>query len=197
MDISKIGHNLTDMNLTSGREQVILYISTTQRNIMNYNTTIANMLINPNHRKHSEVLYNNEECFMYALKDNTLYYLASVWSIDLRKWIEKQGIIVPDSRRMYMPIAKLEDNKLIGYNTQHANMGNKFLEIDSHTRSMYYPNLYYVEIGNHPYPKEARLHHQYQIGIYHKECHKLLNPPSDPKEFFLEPSLFSPSLRPH
>ena len=106
------------------------------------------------------------------------------------------GVIVPDGRRMYTPIAKLEDGKMIGYNTKHANIATRFLDMSDNLRKCHFENLFFVEIGNHPYQKEARYHHSWLIDNYHRECHKILNPPSDPKEFFLQPSSFAPTLRP-
>ena len=89
---------------------------------------------------------------------------------------------------MYTPIAKLTEGKYIGYNTQNANIGNKLLDICDSLRDKHYPNLYFVEVGNHPYPKEARYHHNWMIDNYHRECNVILNPPSDPKDFFLHPN---------
>ena len=162
---------------------------------MEYKSTYADMLHRPNHPNYEDTCYRSDQ-YSYRLKDNTLYYLTSVWGYEFRTWIEEQGIVVPDNKRLYTPVAKLVEGKLIGYNTQFPNMGNKFLEMYKNTREVHFSNLYFVEIGNHPYPKEARYQHLWLIESYHRDCHELHNPPSDPKEFFRQPSSFAPRLRP-
>ena len=162
---------------------------------MEYKSTYADMLHRPNHPNYEDTHYNSDE-LTYRLEDNTLYLFTSVWCRDFRTFLNEQGIVVPDNKRLYTPLAKLVEGKLIGYNTQYPNMGNKFLNMYKNTREVHYSNLYFVEIGNHPYPKEARYQHSWLVESFHRDCHKLLNPPSDPKEFFIQPSYFEPSLRP-
>jgi hypothetical protein len=162
---------------------------------MEYTSTLANMLINPQHLNFTDTCYRSDQ-LIWRLKDNTLFYLQSVWCYDFRRYLERFDIVVPENRRLYTPVAKLTDGKLIGYNTQFANIGNRFLDMDDSIRETHYPNLYLVEVGNHPYPKECRYHHQWTVDNYHRECHQIINPPSNPKDFFLQPSFFSPSLRP-
>ena len=162
---------------------------------MEYTSTLANMLYNPQHPNFKDTCYRSEE-LNYRLKDNTLYYFQSVWGYEFKNWLESNNVVVPENKRMYVPIAKLENEKLIGYNTQYANVGNKFLEMNDGTREIHFPNLYLVEVGNHPYPKEARYHHSWVVENYHRECHQIHNPPSDPRDFFFQPSYFSPCLRP-
>ena len=162
---------------------------------MEYTSTIASMLHNPNHMNYQDTCYRTDY-FSYRLLENTLYHFTSVWCRDFRNYLQTNGIVVPDDKRMYTPVASLIDGELIGYNTQYANMGNKFLDMRDGTREIHFPNLYFVEVGNHPYPKEARYHHSWLIENYHRECHKILNPPSDPTKFFLQPTSFAPTLRP-
>ena len=162
---------------------------------MEYTSIIADMLHRPNHSNYSDTCYRSDQ-LTYRLEDNTLYYLQSIWCRDFRNYLEGYGITIPENKRLYVPIAKLENEKLIGYNTQYANMGNRFLEMGDSVRECHYPNLYLVEVGNHPYPKVARYHHQWTIETYHRDCHQLLNPPSDPKDFFREPNSFTPRLPP-
>ena len=161
---------------------------------MEYTSTLANMLYNPNHINFKDTCYRTEQ-LQYRLIDNTLYYLQSVWCRDFRNWLDTNGVVIGEERRAYVPVAKLVEEKLIGYNTQYANIGNKFLEMNDSTREIHFPNLYLVEVGNHPYPKEARYHHSWVVENYHRECHQILNPPS-PKDFFFSPSSFVPKLRP-
>ncbi len=153
---------------------------------MEYSSTLADMLHNPNHINYTDTCYRSEQ-LQYRLIDNTLYYLQSVWCNDFRSFLNEYGIEVPENRRLYVPVAKLVEGKLIGYNTQYANIGNRFLEMSDSTRDTHFPNLHLVEVGNHPYPKEARYHHSWVVENYHRECHKILNPPSNPKDFFFLP----------
>ena len=162
---------------------------------MKYTSTLASMLHNPNHPNFSDTCYRSER-FQYKLKDNTLYNYQSVWCNDFRNWLSTHGIDIDDQRRAYVPVAKLVEGKLIGYNTQFANIGNKFLEMGDSTRECHFPNLFLVEIGNHPYPKEARYYHTWMVETYHRECHQILNPPSDPQNFFFQPSYFESTLLP-
>lgn len=162
---------------------------------MEYTSTYANMLINPNHPNFKDTCYRTER-LQYRLMDNTLYHFQSVWCSDFRSWLDTKGVHIGEERRAYVPVAKLVEGKLIGYNTQYANIGNKFLEMGDSTRETHFPNLHLVEIGNHPYPKECRYHHSWMVETYHRECHQIHNPPSDPKGFFLQPSHFPPCLRP-
>ena len=162
---------------------------------MEYTSTFANMLLNPNHSNYSMVWYNSDN-LTYILKDNTIYQYTSVWCGVFRKWLSDNSIDVPESRYMYTPVAKLEDGEMIGYNTQYANVANQFLQEKDSIRETRYPNLYFVEVGNHPYPKVSRYHHTWLATNFHKECHRILNPPSDPKEFFINPSVFRKHLQP-
>ncbi len=162
---------------------------------MEFSSTLATMLHNPHHINYLETWYNSED-LTYILKDNTLFKTTSVWCRDFRQWLVTHNVHVPDSRRMYTPVAKLMDGELIGYNTQFANIGNKFLEMSDSVRKCHYDNLYFVEIGNHPYPKQARYHHSWIVENYLRDCHRIINPPSDPNKFFIQPSFFSNVLQP-
>ena len=153
---------------------------------MEYTSQIADMLHNPQHPRYSDECFNTD-LMTYVLKDSTIYAVTNIWDRDFRRWLETYGIIVPDNRRLYTPIGKLENGKIIGYNTQFANMGNTFLEMVETTRDNAFSNLYFVEVGNHPYPKVARYRHTWLIDNYHRDCHILLNPPTDPKKFFILP----------
>lgn len=185
--IYKVGHFLS-LQISEN----LLYYIQQQENTMEYSSTLADMLHNPQHPNFKDTCYRSEE-LTYRLEDNTLYYLTSFWGYEFRTWLNEQGIAVPDNKRMYTPVAKLVKGKLIGYNTQYANIGNRFLEMSDGMIKSHYPNLYLVEVGNHPYPKECRYHHSWVVEAYLRECHQILNPPSDPKEFFLQPSSF-PSI---
>ena len=154
---------------------------------MDFSSTLYHMATNPNHPDFSQLAYNSEQP-VYVWKDNTVYYRSSAWTRDFRNWLEVQGIdLDPMERTFYHPIAIVKDNILTGYNTKEPNVANKFLEMNKSTRESYFPNLYFVQVGNHPYPKEARFHHTWIVENYHRECHQIFNPSTDPKDFFLLP----------
>ena len=150
---------------------------------MNYTSTIANMLNNPNHNNYRDIAYSTNH-LSYILKDDILFQLIGTWGFDFRNWLENHGIDVGDERRVYTPIGKLEKRQLIGYNTQYPNIANRFLSMGENTRKSHFENLYFVEVGNHPYPKPARYRHSWLVTNYHSECHQIINPPSEPKNFF-------------
>ena len=45
------------------------------------------------------------------------------------------------------------------------------------TTRQHYPNLYYVQIGNHPYSKEGRLHKSWLLENAQKNVTNNLSPP--------------------
>ena len=145
------------------------------------------MAINPNHVDFSQKAYNTDQP-IYVWKDNTVYKRTPVWLHDFRNWLENQGIEVDsDNKAVYTPVAHVKDDVLTGYQTQFPNMANRFLDMNKSTRESYYPNLYFVQIGNHPYPKVARYNSSWLTDCYHRECHRIIYPDSDPKKFFILP----------
>ena len=154
---------------------------------MEFSSTLYFMAINPNHVDFSQNAYNTDEP-IYVWKDNTVYKRTGVWQRDFRNWLRDNGIDVDtDYNIVYIPVAHVKDNVLTGYHTQFPNIANRFLEMGKSTRESYYPNLYYVQVGNHPYPKEARLNQGWLVDNYHRECHRIIYPHHEPKKFFILP----------
>ena len=154
---------------------------------MEFSSSLYFMAINPNHSDFSQTAYNSDEP-IYVWKDNMVYKRIGVWQRDFRNWLRDNGIDIDnDNNHVYTPVAHVKDDILTGYHTQYPNIANRFLEINQSVRETHYPNLYYVQIGNHPYPKEARYSQAWLEDCYHRECHRIVYPDSDPKKFFFLP----------
>lgn len=147
-------------------------------------TQLQKMLLDHDHSSYNDTLFNRGEYRMYQRSENTIYLLTSCWDKDYRDWLGNNGIVIDTPRNVYVPVARLEgDNTFIGYNTQFPNMANKILT-EKILIPHRYPNLYWVDIGNHPYPKEARQQHNWQVKEYLSVCHKIVHPDYEPKNFF-------------
>ena len=154
---------------------------------MEFTSTLYHMAINPNHKEFEQTAHNSEEP-VYMWKDNTVYKRTGIWQRDFRNWLSENGIEVDfDHRACYIPVAHVKDNVLTGYCTQHANFSNRLLDMSEASRKSCYPNLYFTELGNHPYPKQARWHTSWLMDNFQRECHRIIYPHYDPKKFFILP----------
>ena len=154
---------------------------------MEFTSTLYFMATNPNHIEYEQTAYNSEEP-IYVWRDNMVYKRQGIWQRDFKKWLSENGIEVdPDYRACYVPIAHVKDNILTGYCTQHLNFSNRLLDMSEASRQAHYPNLYFTEIGDHPYPKQARWHTSWLVDNFHRECHRIIYPHYDPKKFFILP----------
>tara|TARA_Y100001937_G_scaffold89963_1_gene121671 strand:- start:43 stop:519 length:477 start_codon:yes stop_codon:yes gene_type:complete len=153
---------------------------------MEYTSQLYHIVTNPQHPQLEETAYNSE-LPVYYLKDNTLYKRQGVWQRDWRNWLESVGITVCDENSVYHPVIKVENGVVTTWETQIANIGNKMLDMGESTRQTYFPNLYYVQIGMHPYPKEGRFHKTWRLETAQRESHRIIYPHYDPKQYFLLP----------
>jgi len=158
---------------------------------MEYSSTLYHMAINPNHSDFSQTAYNDNDP-VYVWRDNTVYKRTSVWYRPFKRWLSLQGVTVSEDNVVYTPIATVKDGIVTGYHTEYSNIANRFLDMDKSTLEYHYPNLYYVQIGNHPYPKEGRYQIPWLISQFHRECHRIVYPDSDPTQFFILPSNILP-----
>ena len=151
---------------------------------MTFTSSIYHYLTNPDAKAFEEKAYNTDEP-NWVLKDNVLYYRKNVWGTDFCKWLINEGIEYDDDRpAVYTPVASIENGIVTGYHTHLSNISNKFLEMGKSRRENYYPNLFFVQIGNHPYPKEARYNQSWLVDNFHRDCHRIIYPDPDPKKFF-------------
>ena len=123
---------------------------------MEFSSTLYHMTVNPNHYEFNQKAYNTDQP-IYVWKDNTVYKRMAVWQRDFRTWLRDNGVEVDtDSNIVYTPISHYGNGVLTGWHTQYPNIANRFLDMNKAVRESYYPNLYFVQVGNHPYPKEGR-----------------------------------------
>ena len=154
---------------------------------MDFTSTLYQIATNPQHPQLEEKMYNSE-LPVYFLKGSTLYQRVSVWNRDFKNWLECEGVnVCDDNRVLYQPVIKVENGVVTTWETLNANMGVKFLQMPDSNRKAYYPNLYFVQIGLHPYPKEGRFHVNWTIENAQRESHRIVYPHHDPKQFFLSP----------
>ena len=151
---------------------------------MEFSSTIYHYLTNPNAKAFEEKAYNSEEP-NWVLKDNTLYCRKSIWGNSFRKWLISENIEYDTyNPALYTPVANIENGIVTGYHTHLTNVSNRFLEMGKTTRENYYPNLFFVQVGTHPYPKEGRYNQSWLVDNFHRECHRIVYPDPDPKKFF-------------
>jgi hypothetical protein len=152
---------------------------------MQFSSTLYFMAIKPDHIDFSHKTYDSEDP-IYVWKNNTVYKRTHIWRHAFKQWLIDNGVDCED-KAVYTPIAHVENDVLTGYHTQYPNISNRFLNMSSTRITTYYPNLYWVQIGNHPYPKEGRWNHTWLEDMFHRECHRIIYPDSDPKKFFILP----------
>ena len=153
---------------------------------MTFTSTYYFMVTNPNHSDLQQIAYNSTYP-IYFLKDNTLYRRQGVWNRTWRNWLKDNGIEVCEENAVYHPVMQIENGVITTWETHVANIGNKLLDMTETTRQHYYPNLYFVQIGNHPYSKEGRFNKCWQLENAQRESHRIIYPHYDPKQYFLLP----------
>ena len=151
---------------------------------MEFSSTIYHYATNPNAKAFEETAYNSNDP-NWVWKDNTVYMRKTIWGNAFRTWLNDVGIDYDvNNPAVYTPVAHVENGIVTGYHTQYPNASNRFLDMKKSTRELYYPNLYFVQIGIHPYPKEGRYNHTWLVDMFHRECHRIIYPDPDPKKFF-------------
>ena len=124
---------------------------------------------------------------LWLHRDNTIYKYKRPYEGDTQKWLEKLSPKFKENDfRMYIPIAKKSYDKYIGYSWERKNLAMYLLK-DSITRGQYY-NLYWVDIGNHPYPKGMFFQQGWREREYLRSCHKIIHPPDNPLDCVIFPS---------
>ena len=152
---------------------------------MTFSSTLYHYLTNPNAKAFEEIAYNSETDPNWVWKDNTVYGRKSIWGSAFRQWLISEGIDYDTNNPVvYTPVAHIENGVVTGYHTQYPNVANRFLDMSKSVRELHYPNLYFVQVGTHPYPKEGRYHQPWLVDMFHRECHRIVYPDPDPKKFF-------------
>ena len=161
-------------------------------------TELKDMLGDKNHHRFEQVSWKQEPC--YIQEDNTIYKLHSFYGHGSKTWLDDQSSLFKENDyRVYIPVATLETVGgkpiYIGYIWERANMANYLLDLDT-TREVYYPNLIWCDVGNHPYPKFIRTGESWYEMNYNKEVTKLVYPHYDIAKAVRFPSLLGLSPKP-
>ena len=124
---------------------------------------------------------------IWLIRDNTLYKYKRPYDVHTQKWLEKLSPKFKENDfRMYIPMARKEGDVYIGYSWERKNLAMYLLK-DSTTRGQYY-NLYWVDIGNHPYPKGMLFQQGWREQEYLRHCHKIVYPSDNPLDCIIFPS---------
>jgi hypothetical protein len=155
-------------------------------------STLFDMLNNPNHKRLEETAGMNN---LYLRIEDTLYMLKYFYSG--KAWLESQSIKFKENNwKCYVPIATKKGEVYIGYVWERANMSNWLLAKTDVERSIYYPNLIWCDVGNHPYPKEIRHTECWLSRCFNTSVNKLVYPNADITKAVIFPNLIKPPLKP-
>ena len=132
-------------------------------------------------KKIINVSTHNDGLPLWVYEEGTLYQKKYLYSTE---WVKTQLNIPSKTQCIYYPIGRIENGIHIGWSTQAANYSNQILKMSAVERGLYYPHLYFVQLGMNPYPSNARLTETWSTSMWHRECHKILLPDEDPTQFF-------------
>ena len=153
-----------------------------------FTSSLYYIATNPNHSSLSESVWNRPNQRVYHMEGNTLYQRITVYDRKRRNWLENMGLELGDDFALYQPVIRVENGIVTTWETQVANISNRILGLGKAQRDIYYPNLYFVQIGNHPYPKHARYRECWSVSQAQRESHQIIYPHHDPKQHYLESS---------
>ena len=153
---------------------------------MEYTSTLYHMATNPNHLGFNQIVWNSDDLPMYIKRDNTLYQCQRVYNRLWREWLQNNDIELDKDYSVYVPVITVENGIITTYETLRANVGNYFLQMDEKSRSICYPNLNFVQIGMHPYPKQARYRVSWSIEMAMKESHRIVYPHHEPSKHYVQ-----------
>ena len=153
-----------------------------------FTSSLYHIATNPNHRAHEESVWNKPNQRVYHMEGTTLYQRICVYDKQRRNWFISMGLEIGDDCALYQPVIRVENGIVTTWETQVANISNRILGLGKVHREISYPNLYFVQIGNHPYPKHARYRQCWSVTQAQLESHQILYPHHDPKQFYLESS---------
>ena len=157
-----------------------------QETTMTFTSSLYHIATNPQHADYQMKAYHTEYPIWF-LKDNVLYKRQNIWARSTKNWFSSVGLELCEDNAVYHPVIKVENGVVTTWETQIANIGNKILDMTESARATYYPNLYFVQIGNHPYAKEGRLHKSWLLEDAQRESHRIIYPHHEPKQFFMLP----------
>ena len=146
---------------------------------------VLEMLKDPNHRRLTDTSHMGHP--YYILRGNTIYgykrfYQGKTWLLSQSQKFKE------NSWGCYIPIATKKGDTHIGYMWERANMSSWLLSLGDATRSWKYPNLYWCDVGLHPYPKEIRRVDNWLQNSFNRIAHKLVYPNVDIVKAVIFPS---------
>ena len=158
---------------------------------------IIEMFKNSEHRRFEQSTWMSQP--YYIREDNTIYKLHHLY--DCKPYLsEKSNLFRDNDWKAYVPIATREidgDKEIFtGYIWERANMSNFLLSMPVIERSVYYPNLIWCDIGNHPYPKQVRFRISCMEETFIRSAQKLIHPDCDITKAVRFPSLLGLSPTP-
>ena len=147
---------------------------------MQFNSRIYKVLIGEEEVSHKHY-YTTDDKPYWVYEEGTLYQKQHLHG----RGAIRKGLNMPsDTDCFYFPVGRIENGIHIGWSTQAANYSNQILKMSKHERSVYFPHLYFVQLGKNPYPSESRLSTSWLTQLWHRECHKILLPNEDMTQFF-------------
>ena len=155
-------------------------------------TELDEMLEDKNHHRFKQQTWEKQP--YYIREDNTIYRLQAFYAYDNKDWLDKHSPLFKENcYKVYIPVAKMEidgDKKtFIGYIWERANMANYLLNMSDSDRKIYYPNLIWCDVGNHPYPKDMRCYENWNESGFNKSATKLVYPDHNISKAVRFPSL--------
>ena len=158
---------------------------------------IVEMFKNSKHHRFEQTTWTNQP--YYIREDNTIYKLHHFYNA--RNYLRDQSdLFTANEYKVYVPVATKETDGdkeiLTGYIWERANMSNFLLAMAVSERSVYYPNLVWCEIGNHPYPSQVRFHDSWLERKFNQTAQKLIHPDYEIAKAVRFPSLLGLSPTP-
>jgi len=146
----------------------------------------------------SDLLEGNKEVdpltVTWLLRDNTVYRRNFFYGNDNKEWLDAQSELFKQNKYLaYIPVGSVETqqnkNVFVGYLWNYQNMSNHLLtSMNDWQRNIYYPNLTWCDIGNHPYPKGIRVRACWQHQQFNKLATRLVYPDVDIMKSVILPS---------
>ena len=146
----------------------------------------------------SDLLEGNKEVdpstATWLLRDNTVYKRNFFHRHDNKEWLDAQSELFKQNRYVaYIPVGSIETqqnkNVFVGYLWNCLNMSNHLLtSMNDWQRNIYYPNLIWCDIGNHPYPKGIRVRACWTHQQFNKLATRLIYPDVDIMKAVVLPS---------
>lgn len=147
---------------------------------------VYKMFKNKDYHRWEQVDWEKRPVFIQ--RDNTIYQLVK--SYYRKQWLRVQSEkFHSNGYAFYIPIATMEEGTLTSYIWDKPNMAKWLLDLaGSDGKVSCRPNLYWCDVGNHPYPKEGRFNTSWIQNEVERCCHRLVYPDIDIEKAVIFPS---------